>query len=809
MNNLLIVGMVLLSSLAYAKMGLLFKITQSGAPAAVDVILCLNGKGPLSCQNYHVSAQDLRISTTASHQYPAAGIKVLTPGYNATGCTPYSNGYCLFVASNTTAAMIHLNSSSQKQNQTITFTMVPPSSAAYNSHFTVAATASSGLPVTLSSSGACTNRGGTYTMTSGTGACTVIANQPGNLNYNAAPTVTSMVAASLASQVPLTASASPSTIAYNGTSTLSTSGGSGMGAVTYAVTSGTACSISGSTLTGVGVGSCQVTATKARDVNYQPVTSGPITITVNATIPDAPSGVTSSAGVSNTEIDVSWRQPVNTGGSPITGYMVTSSGGQSCTTTGATICTVSGLTNGTPYTFSVTATNVAGTSSASLSTSALAPFSLSSNQTVPSAPRNVTAVAGDGQVTLTWSPPQNYGGEVITGYTVGSTPASSGCTLSGSGISTPTTCTVSGLTNGASYVFTVTASNSVGTAPYLLGYSRPVTPMGSTATPIVANPSVLTLSANGQKRTIQVINNSTTEEVITGIDTSALDALGATVTINTCTNATLVANGGSCFIEIQPGPTVSTYTSTTTPCTSIAPAGTALTPSPITISTSSSSTTTDVYVVSYGCQYQGGYLFAMDDTTPVTGSIGGTVAATGPQSTGIVWSPSLDIDSIWGIDNVSTIAIPDPNGASTQAATLNSGQLNCNGMSEGACNSNNILVMGYSGSYAAGLCTQPWSNSGASCIAGTPGCYTDWYLPSICEMDASPSCPSGTQSMQSNVSSFLQPTTLFWSSTEFALNPRSFAWIESFSPGSSTGSQSFVFKGNPSRGAWCVRGLTN
>ncbi|HHF7365167.1 TPA: hypothetical protein ACPSKY_000260 [Legionella bozemanae] len=56
MNNLLIVGMVLLSSLAYAKTGLLFKITQSGAPAAVDVILCLNGKGPLSCQNYHVSA---------------------------------------------------------------------------------------------------------------------------------------------------------------------------------------------------------------------------------------------------------------------------------------------------------------------------------------------------------------------------------------------------------------------------------------------------------------------------------------------------------------------------------------------------------------------------------------------------------------------------------------------------------------------------------------------------------------------------------------------------------------------------------
>lgn len=101
--------------MTYAKSGLLFNIAESGTAASVDIILCLNGKGPLSCQKYHVSAEDLHIRSTAVHQYPAAGIKVLTPGYTATGCTPYPNGYCLFSTNNTTSTTIHLNSSTPSQ----------------------------------------------------------------------------------------------------------------------------------------------------------------------------------------------------------------------------------------------------------------------------------------------------------------------------------------------------------------------------------------------------------------------------------------------------------------------------------------------------------------------------------------------------------------------------------------------------------------------------------------------------------------------------------------------------------------------
>ncbi|MCB1602993.1 MAG: putative Ig domain-containing protein, partial [Xanthomonadales bacterium] len=64
----------------------------------------------------------------------------------------------------------------------------------------------------------------------------------------------------MADQAPLTATATPSTIPFDGMSTLSTVGGSGTGAVTYVVVAGGSfCSLVGNTLTGTGVGTCTVT----------------------------------------------------------------------------------------------------------------------------------------------------------------------------------------------------------------------------------------------------------------------------------------------------------------------------------------------------------------------------------------------------------------------------------------------------------------------------------------------------------------------------------------------------------------------
>ena len=94
----------------------------------------------------------------------------------------------------------------------------------------------------------------------------------------------------------------------------------------------------------------------------------------SASAPGSPTGVTAVAGDGNAY--VSWTAPVSNGGSPITGYTVKSSpGGLTATAPTATPVTVSGLTNGTAYTFTVTATNTVGTSAPSTASSSVTPAS--------------------------------------------------------------------------------------------------------------------------------------------------------------------------------------------------------------------------------------------------------------------------------------------------------------------------------------------------------------------------------------------------------------------------------------------------
>lgn len=85
--------------------GLLFNVSATGTSADVEITLCLNGRGALSCQNYNVSALSLSICAVPKHSYPNAGIKVNTPDYKignlGMDCVPMGNGYCLFPVSNT------------------------------------------------------------------------------------------------------------------------------------------------------------------------------------------------------------------------------------------------------------------------------------------------------------------------------------------------------------------------------------------------------------------------------------------------------------------------------------------------------------------------------------------------------------------------------------------------------------------------------------------------------------------------------------------------------------------------------------
>ncbi len=105
---------LLTSSIIFAGKGLFFNIAATGTPVNLSITLCLNGTGALSCQNYTIPALSLSISTTIpNHVYPAAGIRVNTPGYILQGCTPGSNGYCLFAVSNTLPAQIILTTNYQ------------------------------------------------------------------------------------------------------------------------------------------------------------------------------------------------------------------------------------------------------------------------------------------------------------------------------------------------------------------------------------------------------------------------------------------------------------------------------------------------------------------------------------------------------------------------------------------------------------------------------------------------------------------------------------------------------------------------
>ncbi|WP_158273404.1 IPTL-CTERM sorting domain-containing protein [Limnohabitans sp. 2KL-51] len=147
-------------------------------------------------------------------------------------------------------------------------------------------------------SGPCTLSGATLTGT-GAGSCIVTATKAADSTYASATSSQLSVGVSLAPQTTLVVATTTSSINVNGTTTLSTTGGSGTGAVSYSLISGP-CTLSGATLTGTGVGSCIVTASKAADSTYSSATSSQLTVTITASAsPSTTIGAGSSVSVSN------------------------------------------------------------------------------------------------------------------------------------------------------------------------------------------------------------------------------------------------------------------------------------------------------------------------------------------------------------------------------------------------------------------------------------------------------------------------------------------------------------------------------
>ena len=231
-------------------------------------------------------------------------------------------------------------------------------------------------------------------------------------------------------------------------------GGSGWTAVTgvtvtvSGLTNGTAYTFEVRAVNGVGQGT-------ASSMSATPVT-----------VPDAVGSLSATAG--DGQVTLGWDAPADDGGSAITGYEYQySPGGSGWTAVAGVTVTVSGLTNGTAYTFEVRAVNGVGQGPAS-STSAtpVAPA------TVPGAVENLSAKPGNGQVVLSWDAPLSDGGAPIAKYQYG---RSGGSWQDVPGGADARTVTVSGLTNGTEYGFTVVAVNSVGEGPLRVRWATPDT----------------------------------------------------------------------------------------------------------------------------------------------------------------------------------------------------------------------------------------------------------------------------------------------------------------------------------------------
>ncbi|MCD6111547.1 MAG: fibronectin type III domain-containing protein [Thermoplasmata archaeon] len=157
---------------------------------------------------------------------------------------------------------------------------------------------------------------------------------------------------------------------------------------------------------------------------------------------------------------LTWEAPADDGGSQIVGYKIycgMRSGGETYLTTTGNVTTYrdTGVTNGRTYYYRVSAVNGIGEGELSEEVSAT-PLG------APSAPRNLVARGGDGYVVLTWEAPADDGGSPIIGYKIYRGTSSGNETYLTMVGGNETTYNDTGLTNGQTYYYRVSAVNGVG-----------------------------------------------------------------------------------------------------------------------------------------------------------------------------------------------------------------------------------------------------------------------------------------------------------------------------------------------------------
>jgi hypothetical protein len=223
----------------------------------------------------------------------------------------------------------------------------------------------------------------------------------------------------------------------------------------YTVTAspgGAASSVDGSTLSTTINGLTNGTAYTFTAVASNAFGAGPASAASDAVTPAGAPGTPGKPSVTRGDGSVALAWSAADGnGRPVTQYTITASPGGATMTSATTTATFLGLTNGTPYTFTVKATNAVGDGSPSAASDAVAPAGL------PGAPGKPSVTRGDASVALTWTA-SDPNGAALTQYVITASPGGATKTVAGN----LTAATFTGLTNGTSYTFAVKATNGVG-----------------------------------------------------------------------------------------------------------------------------------------------------------------------------------------------------------------------------------------------------------------------------------------------------------------------------------------------------------
>lgn len=252
---------------------------------------------------------------------------------------------------------------------------------------------------------------------------------------------------------------------------------------------------------------------------------------VSVGVPPAPTNLVATAG--NGQVALTWSS--STGATSYNIKRATVPGGPYTTvgTSSSTAFTNTGLTNGTTYYFVVSAVNSSGESGNSNEASA------TPNVSVPAAPTGLSATAGNAQVSLTWNASSGATSYNVKRSTVNGGPYT---TVGSSG---STSFVNTGLTNGTTYYFVVTAVNTAGESGNSNQASATPT---NTALQLLLNPGFES-GAVSWTATAGVIDNSSGEASHSGAWKAWLDGYGRTHTDSVYQQVAIPSGGSSATLS--------------------------------------------------------------------------------------------------------------------------------------------------------------------------------------------------------------------------------------------------------------------